>query len=214
VHPFGTLPVSVTHPDKIVASGDGKKLDVDFQDILGHWEVVSVEGTGGRFMSLSDQSKPGDRLVIAHAETPNGQQRRWLSEEIRRDWSRDDSLHLHPETDPSRLTYKSRDGKGSHFEDTNNPPDCGIYRIEGDELTILAGDPHDFLVQQGTEAVPTKYHSEDGGILPGRPAVWSWKFTIPHYAPGFRLEEGRRQILVKLRRIRGEGQGNQGSESQ
>ena len=80
---------------------EGAELAADFRNILGHWEVVSVEGSGGRFMSLSDQSKPGDRLVIAHVESPNG--RLWLSEALRDTWSRDDSLHLHPKADPSRL---------------------------------------------------------------------------------------------------------------
>jgi len=177
---------------------EGAELAADYQDILGHWEVVSVEGSGGRFMSLSDQSKPGDRLVIAHVDTPNG--RRWLSEALRDAWSRDDSLHLHPKADPSRLTYNPRDGMKNHFADTNNPPDYGIYRIEGNELTILAGDPRDFTVNQGTESVPAERRSEDGTTSPGGPAVWSWKIVIPNYASEFRLEKEQKQILVKLRR--------------
>ena len=112
-------------------------IPAGFKAILGQWEVVSVEGSGGRFMSLSDQSKPGDRLEIAHVETPNG--RLWLSEDIRRGWTRDDSLCLYLDADPSRLTYKARNGKGSHFNDTNDPPDFGIYRIEGRRTDDLGG---------------------------------------------------------------------------
>ncbi len=178
---------------------EGSELAADFQDILGHWEVVSVDGSGGRFMSLSDESKPGDRLVIAHVDTPNG--RLWLSEAIRDTWSRDDSLHLHPKADPSRLTYKARDGKRNHFTDTDNPPDYSIYRIEGNELTILAGDPRDFSVNQGTESVPMESGTDNSATSPGRSAVWSWKFVIPNYAQGFELEEGRRQISARLRRV-------------
>ncbi|MCG8651759.1 MAG: hypothetical protein MI861_18105, partial [Pirellulales bacterium] len=191
-------------PPEDSSTDDQVQVSPDYQNILGQWEVISIQGSGGRFMALNDKSNPGDRLMIPHVRAPGpkytGNNKiytksplvtRWYSEQIRDGWSKQDSLHLYTDTQPHRCTYQAN-GDGFHFKDQNNPPDFAIYQLRGDQLTILAGDPEDFKIIQGQQTTTTSA---------GTPAHWKWKFVVPNYPTRFELEQGKRQILVKLRRV-------------
>ena len=99
-------------------------ISEDYKKILGRWEVVSVNGSGGRFMDLDDKTEPGDLITIPHVRAPGPDYvgptkvymkspmvTRWVRPEIERDWARNDSLHLYPDARPSRCTYKLKGGE-------------------------------------------------------------------------------------------------------
>ena len=199
---LGNIADSKTEKPKTSASSE----QINYRQLLGNWEVISVEGKVGRFMTLDASTKVGDILVIPHVLAPINNkrldrskiykkspfERRWFSEELKTSWSKDDSLHLYPGTDPARMTYRGKDGKKNHFADSADPAEFAIYRVDGDEMTLMVGDPYDFKINQGQD---TNKASD------GSPVHWSWRLVIPNYPKDFNLDPADRQLLVKLRRV-------------
>ncbi|MDB4766991.1 hypothetical protein OAG71_04815, partial [bacterium] len=176
----------------------------EYSRLLGAWEVVSIAGKGGKFMSLDESTKVGDKLLIPHIQVPKERldrskdylkspfTRLWVSDKYKMIWAKNDSLYLYPESSPARMTYRSKNGEKNHFSDSSDPPDFAIYKLDGDELTLMAGDPNDFKVDEGQE---TNRDSR------GSPVHWKWRLVIPNYAKDFKLDPEKRQLLVKLRRV-------------
>ena len=184
----------------------------EYQRLLGYWEVVFIEGKGGKFMTLDDSTKVGDTLVIANVKAPIGGkkldrskiymkspfERRWFSDELKKTWAKDDSLSLYlnddagPNAEPYRMTYRAKNGSKGHLSDPEDPAEFAIYQLSGDELTIMAGDPNDFKVSQGQEI------NRDSN---GSPVKWKWRLVIPKYAKEVKLDPSKRQLLAKLRRV-------------
>ena len=176
----------------------------DYSWLLGYWEVVSVEGKGAKFMTLDESTKVGETLFIPHIQTPIEKflytkihresyfERNWFSRSLPESWTKNDSLYLYPESSPARMTYRSKNGEKNHFSDSSDPPEFAIYKLDGDELTLMAGDPNDFKVNEGQE---TNRDSR------GSPVHSKWRLVIPNYAKDFKLDPEKRQLLVKLRRV-------------
>ena len=172
------------------------------KSLLGKWEVVSIEGKGGRFMTLNDSSKVGDTLLIPHYEyrSRQGDQRelvvksKWLSDEIKASWTKNDSLWWQPSDRPKQLTYRGENGEKYHLGDSEDPPEFAIYQLDEDELTLVAGDPEDFTVDKNKIRILADDKS-------GEFTEVTRIRLRPNYAKDFYLPPDERQLWVKLRRV-------------
>ena len=88
----------------------------DLQRLQGEWLLVRANGT----------PHAGDRITATIAGG-----RMTLRQRGRRDAEFEYHIELNPNTSPTRLDRHYADGKGLHSP--------GIYRIEGDTLTLVTG---------------------------------------------------------------------------
>ena len=174
----------------------------EYKGLLGKWEVVSIKGKGGKFMTLDDSTKIGDTLLIPHYDyrSREGDQRKlvvkrkWLSDEIKASWTKNDSLWGQPSDRPKQLTYRSENGEKYHLGDPEDPPEFAIYRLGEDELTLVAGDPEDLKVDKFKVRILADDNSGDY-------REETRERLRPNYAKDFLLPPGKRQLWVKLRRV-------------
>ena len=186
-------------PSSPTNAGRGKTTN---SSLLGQWKVVSIEGKGGRFMTLDDSTRVGDTLMIPHYEllkrVGNNRElvvkRRWLSDEIKARWTKNDSLFIR--MGGREMTYRSKNGDKKQVNDPKDPLEFAIYKKAGDELTIVAGDPNDFTIEEGKISNPR--YTGDNSDEPEKLNLWR---MIPNYAKDFLLPPGERQLWVKLRRV-------------
>ena len=174
----------------------------EYKGLLGKWEVVSIKGKGGKFMTLDDSTKIGDTLLIPHYEyrSRQGDQRelvvksKWLSDEIKASWTKNDSLRAQPSDRPKQLTYRGENGEKYHLGDSEDPPEFAIYQLDEDELTLVAGDPEDFTVDKNKVRILADDKS-------GEFTEVTRIRLRPNYAKDFYLPPDERQLWVKLRRV-------------